>query len=469
LKESTVSKVVLPHKALTVNPLKVSQSMGASLAFLGISRCVPLEHGAQGCTAFSKVFFTRHFREPIPLQTTAMDHMVTVMGADANVIEALRTVAELSRPQVIGLVTTGLTEIQDADIVRTVREFRAAYPQHDPVAVVPVNAPDTVGCLESGFALAVEAAIAALVPESRHPGRHPRQVNVLASSALTPGDVEAIGEWIAAFGLQPLILPDLGDSLDGHLDPLGYTTLTAGGTPRSRIATMGASVATLVIGSSLDRAADLLKARTGVPDYRFPGLMGLEAADAFTAALGAIAGRPVPRRLERQRAQLLDAMVDCHFQFGGVRVAVAADPELLGTLARFFAGLGIEPVAAVASARRDGLADLPVESVVVGDLDDLENAARAAGADLLVANSHAAEAARRLGLPLLRAGFPLHDRFGGFADRWVGYAGSRRVIFEAANLLTGQRREIAPYRSIYWQGTLRAAEVSGDGTAACLH
>ena len=47
-------------------------------------------HGSQGCTAFGKVFFVRHFREPIPLQTTAMDQVSTVMGADENVIEGLR-------------------------------------------------------------------------------------------------------------------------------------------------------------------------------------------------------------------------------------------------------------------------------------------------------------------------------------------------------------------------------------------
>jgi nitrogenase molybdenum-iron protein NifN len=85
--------------------------------------------------------------------------------------------------------------------------------------VVPVNTPDYSGCLESGFALAVEAIIDTLVPAVRQPaaGRAQQQVNVLASSMLTPGDIEAIKEWIEAFGLQPVVLPDIGDSLDGHL------------------------------------------------------------------------------------------------------------------------------------------------------------------------------------------------------------------------------------------------------------
>ncbi len=465
-----MANIIFPNKALTVNPLKVSQSMGASLAFFGINRCLPLEHGAQGCTAFSRVFFTRHFREPIPLQTTAMDHAVTVMGADANIIEALKTITERHRPDIIGLVTTGLSETQGADIFGSIKEFRTAYPQFSQVTVTPVNTPDTMGCLETGFAAAVEAIIATLVPQSNHSGLRPKQVNVLLSLTLTPADVETIGDWISAFGLQPVLLPDLGDSLDGHIEQLGFSAITTGGTALGRIAAMGESVATLVIGSSLNKAADLLKVRTGVPNYRFAGLMGLEACDDFTATLSAISCMPVPRQIVRQRAQLLDAMVDCHSQFGGVQAAVAADPEQLGMLIRFFKDLGVDVVTAVSSVRSEALNDLPMDTVVIGDLEDLEQGARKNGADLLVANSHCADLARQLGVPLLRAGFPLYDRFGGFARRWIGYAGSRQILFDIANLVAGQRREIAPYHSIYRQGGIRAAEAGASHShAAFMH
>jgi nitrogenase molybdenum-iron protein alpha/beta subunit len=51
-----MAEIVHSKKALAVNPLKVSQPIGASLAFLGLNRCLPLMHGSQGCTAFGKVF-----------------------------------------------------------------------------------------------------------------------------------------------------------------------------------------------------------------------------------------------------------------------------------------------------------------------------------------------------------------------------------------------------------------------------
>jgi nitrogenase molybdenum-iron protein NifN len=83
-------------------------------------------HGSQGCTAFGKVFLVRHFREPIPLQTTAMDQVSSIMSADENVIEGLRVLCEKNSPELIGLPTTGLSETQGCDVQRLVREFRAA-------------------------------------------------------------------------------------------------------------------------------------------------------------------------------------------------------------------------------------------------------------------------------------------------------------------------------------------------------
>ncbi|MDV7211698.1 nitrogenase iron-molybdenum cofactor biosynthesis protein NifN, partial [Azotobacter beijerinckii] len=264
-----MARIVQTNKPLSVNPLRVSQPMGAALAFLGLARSLPLEHGAQGCTAFSKVFFTRHFREPIPLQTTALDMISSVLGGDERLQEGLATVIDEHRPEVVGLVTTGLVEMQGADIRRVLRNFHAG--RCESASVVAVNTPDTLGGLESGYALAVEAIIEALVPDAVVPAvQRARQVNLLASSMLTPADVEAIREWIESFGLQAVILPDLADSLDGHLTPQGYTTLTTGGTSRQAIAAMGRSALTLVIGDSLAGAADLLQARTGVPDLRLP-------------------------------------------------------------------------------------------------------------------------------------------------------------------------------------------------------
>lgn len=444
-----MAEIIRRAKALTVSPIKASQPIGAALAFLGLRNCLPMLHGAQGCSAFGKVFLVRHFREPIPLQTTAMDQIATVMNADENVIVGLKTICEKNKPDVIGLPTTGLSETQGTDILRLVREFRAKHPEHAGTAIVPVNTPDFAGCFESGFALALDAIVDTLVPETRHVGRRHRQVNVLAASMLTPGDIEAIKEWIESFGLRPVVVPDVGDSMDGHLIDKQHTPLTLGGAPIAEIAAMGESIATLAIGRSIGAAANRLEARTGVPTFRFDHLIGLDACDAFTRTLAEVSGAPVPAKIERQRAQLQDAMVDTHFMTGFLRVAVALEPDLLKGLSDLFAGMGAEIVTAVTPARAAVLETVPCAAVHIGDLEDCERLAAEHGAQLLVGNSHGVEVAGRLGVPLLRAGFPLYDQVGGYARGWAGYRQTRQALFDIANLFLGQHHELPAYRSIY--------------------
>ena len=451
-----MTEIVKRNKALSVSPLKASQTIGAALAFLGFHRAIPMLHGSQGCTAFGKVFFVRHFREPIPLQTTAMDQVTTVMGSEESVVEGLRTIAEKSNPSLLGVPTTGLSETQGSDVRMAVKQFREKYPQYDAIPVVPVSTPDYSGCLESGFAKAVEAIIRTVVPAaddaSTSPGRRRRQVNVLVGASLTPGDLEELKDIIEAFGLRPVVVPDLSDSLDGHLGEEDFSPLTIGGTDKSELLTLGDAKATLVIGHSMTKAADELRRLTGVPDYRFDHLMGLEAVDAFIDTLHRISAEPVPAKLERQRAQLQDAMLDCHFMLGMARFALAGDPDLLTAFSQMLAGVGAETVAAVAPVNAPILQSVSSKQVKIGDLEDLEKLAQEGGAEVLIANSHGVESAQRLGIPLLRAGFPQYDHLGGYQKTWIGYRGSRQTLFDLANItLTLEKGEIHPYRSIYAQ------------------
>ena len=66
--------------------------------------------------------------------------------------------------------------------------------------------------------------------------------------------------------------------------------------------------------------------------------------------------------MRRRRSQLCDALLDGHFHFSGKRIALAAEPDLLFTLSRFFADLGAETVLAVTTAGDNPiLKDVPAE------------------------------------------------------------------------------------------------------------
>lgn len=451
-----MTEIIKRKKALSVSPLKSSQTIGAALAFLGFRRSIPMLHGSQGCTAFGKVFFVRHFREPIPLQTTAMDQVSTVMGSDDNVVEGLKTIAEKNKPALMGVPTTGLSETQGSDVHMAVKEFRQKYPEYNDIPVVPVNTPDYVGCLESGFAKGLEAVFEHLIPSKDNattsPGKRPRQVNVIVGSMLTPGDLEELKETIELFGLRPLVLPDLSDSLDGHLDKSDFSALTIGGTEVPELQHLGDSIATLVIGASMQKAAEKLAEKTNVPSYTFDHLMGMAAMDKFVQQLLEISEAPIPLKLERQRAQLQDAMLDTHFMLGMSRIAIAADPDLLTGFSHLMAEMGAEVVAAVSPVNAPILKKIPNKQVKIGDLEDLEQIAKANKAEILITNSHGVESAKRLDIPLLRAGFPQYDTLGGYQTTRIGYRGAKQTLFELANMmLTLEKGEIHPYRSLYKQ------------------
>src|SRR5665811_1829245 len=96
--------LVQNRKAVTVDPLRHSAPLGAVLAFLGVAGCMPVLHSSQGCAAFVKVLLTRHFRESVPLQTSALTEVTTILGSGDSLLAAIETVTERLQPEVIGVI-----------------------------------------------------------------------------------------------------------------------------------------------------------------------------------------------------------------------------------------------------------------------------------------------------------------------------------------------------------------------------
>jgi nitrogenase molybdenum-cofactor synthesis protein NifE len=430
------SRVKAPTKAATVNPQKNSPALGATLAYLGVDRMLGLLHGAQGCSTFIRLQLSRHFKESIALNSTAMSEDTAIFGGWENLKRGLHRVVEKFRPGVVGVMTSGLTETMGDDVRSAIAQFRAEHPEHGDVPVVWASTPDYCGSLEEGYAAAVEAIVGTLAQGGE---KIAGQVNLLPGAHLTPADVEELKGVVEAFGLSVLAIPDAANALDGHIDD-EVSPLSTGGIPVEAIERAGRSVATIYVGDSLARAARRLEEAYGVPAYGFTSATGLAEVDHLVATLSAVSGRPVPEGLRRWRSRLMDAMVDSHYQFGRKKVAVALEADQLKSMVGFLAGMGCEVTAALAATRTRGLDALPAERVFVGDLEDLEEAAR--GADLLVANSNGRQAATKAGVKAhLRAGLPVFDRLGAHQKVSVGYRGTMNLVFEVANLFQANAAE----------------------------
>lgn len=431
-----MARITTTQKAAAINPLKSSQPLGAAFAFLGVDASMPLFHGSQGCTSFALVLFVRHFKETVALQTTAMDEVATILGGADHLEEAIVNLKHRTDPKLIGVCTTALVETRGEDFVGDINAIKARRGEElAGTEIVLVHTPDFEGAIEEGWSKAVTALVDGIVPASEEPHNTvPGRVNILPGWHHTVGDLELIRETVEAFGLEPVIVPDISTSLDGTV-PDRWIPTSYGGVSVEAIRGMGAAVHTISLAEHLRRPAEKLAEKAGVPFTLFETLGSLEAADRFVALLAEISGRPVPARLRRERSRLTDAMLDGHFHFGGKRVAIAAEPDHLHQLATFFTGLGAEVVTAVTTTGHSPILEkVPAADVTVGDLDDFELRAAEAACDLLVTHSHGRQASERLGVPLMRVGFPVFDRLGSQYRRSVLYQGVRDQIFEAANI-----------------------------------
>ncbi len=421
-------------KPLQVNPFKLSQPMGATLAFLGVDRCMPLMHGGQGCTSFTKVFFTRHFCEPIAIQTSAVTDAIAVLdGGDYSIVESVKNICKKVTPSLIGLYTTGLPETKGDDI-------RGVAAQID-FPMVTVNTPDYEGGFESGWALSCQAMIEQLVTPAV--AVDDNKLVLLPHISLQPIEVEKIKEFIEGFGYNVYALPDLSTSLDGHLGDK-QAALSSGGITLEEIRTLGDAGMVISVGDSMQKAAKALLKKNGEMRHRhFSHLQGLEAGDELAALLLDETGfSGPPLTVARWRKRLQDAMLDSHFSLGQTRFLVAAEPDqLAGICQSLYDAGGRVTVAistvAISTVDSPQLEKVKADKVMVGDLEDAESLADSY--DLIVGNCHCEALAHRLHKGLVVRGFPNWEEVGNPLKNDVLYEGGAYFLFECANAATLMR------------------------------
>jgi nitrogenase molybdenum-iron protein NifN len=453
------------RKACTVNPLKMSQPLGACFAFMGMDNCMPMMHGSQGCTSFGLVLLVRHFKEAIPLQTTAMNEVSTILGGLENIEQAVLNIKKRANPSFIAIASTGLTETKGDDVDGYLKLIHRKHGETlAGTKIVYVSTPDYVGAFEDGWAKAVTCVVDAFAVPSEE--KDTRQINILPGCHLTSADIDELREIIASFGLNAIVLPDISGSLDGHI-PENFTPTTLGGTTLDQMQRMGASVATLAIGSHMTAAAVALEDRTGVPYRVFERVTGLGAVDALMHYLSELSGQPVIAKYRRQRGQLQDAMLDAHFWVGSRKFAIGAEPDLLAALAWTAHEMGGEVLAAVTTTHSPVLAGLPCTEVLIGDLEDLELRAKAHGCEILLTHSHGRQAAERLAIPLLRTGVPMFDRLGAAHVLMAGYRGTRELITLWANTLLEAEHQAQPEDWPLPAESLAAAKASAPASSRC--
>jgi len=401
--------------------------MGAMLFFLGVKNSMPLMHGAQGCASFSKVFFTRHFSDPIAVQTTAVNDITAVIdGGDYSISEAVKNITKKVKPDLVGLFTTGMTETKGDDIKG------ASYLLKDKQKMVYVHTPDFEGGLESGFAKAIEATIDQMVEPRTSIDKE--KALIIPNVNLTPIEVEVLKEELSLLGFTPYALPDLSESLDGHLG-LKQGAMSSGGIELMEIEQLGDSAVVISIGDSVRQCGlKMLEKNRNITHLHFDTLAGLEKSDLFYKELLNFQGlrQPSPSVI-RWRKRLQDALLDTHFAIGGAKVVIAAEPDQLLSIATTVHEAGATIKAVVSPTKSVALENFPAQNIVIGDFEDVEKYLD--DTDILISNFHGERIAHKHHTALMLRGFPNYEEVGNQLKNDQLYKGSTYLLFELANIV----------------------------------
>ena len=110
------------------------------------------------------VLFVRHFKEAIPLQTTAMSEVATVLGGYENVEQAILNIYNRTKPEIIGICSTGVTETKGDDVAGYHQADSRKASDISPIfRLVYVSTPDFKDAFQDGWEKTVAAMIEVLV------------------------------------------------------------------------------------------------------------------------------------------------------------------------------------------------------------------------------------------------------------------------------------------------------------------
>lgn len=398
-------------------------------------------------------YLISHYREPMDIASSSLGEKQAVYGGGANLKQGLKNVMTKYKSRVIGVATTCLTETIGDDVPMIMREFRQDFQdlmeQEGAPDLVNVSTPSYSGTHMEGFHEAVRALVDQLATdENRHDG-----VN-LFPGFVSPADTRYLDEIMKDFGLDATILPDLSETLDAPA-LAEYEKIPSGGTPVEAIKAGGGAAATLEFGRTLSwqkSAGKVLRDKFRVPLHSLGMPIGLRETDRFFAALEEVCGHETPKKHAQERGRLVDSYIDGHKYVFEKRAVIYGEEDLVVGLTAFLAEIGVKPVLC-ASGGRSGrfkeaidqvLAEYEVEAPLVREgVDFHEIAEEAQGLDpeLMLGHSKGYHLARRWDVPLIRVGFPIHDRFGGPRILHLGYRGTQSLLDRVINAVIERKQD----------------------------
>lgn len=432
------------REALTVNPAKACQPLGAVFVANGFHKTLSFVHGSQGCVAYYRSHFSRHFKEPTSCVSSSMTEDAAVFGGLNNMIDGLANSYNLYKPEMIAVSTTCMAEVIGDDLDAFIKNAKQKGSVPADFDVPFAHTPAFVGSHITGYDNAILGVLKHFWDGKSNTAEPLLRVandsiNFIGGfDGFVVGNMKEVKRIFDLFEIDYTVLCDPSGAWSTPTD--GEFRMYQGGTTKAEVERALHAKATIVFQEyCCEKTIKYLKEK-GQEVVVLNAPVGVAGTDQLVMALSRLSGKPVPAQLELERGLLVDAMADSQAHLHGKRFALYGDPDQMIGYTQFLLELGAEPVHVLATNGGEEWAD-KVKALLAAspygqngkvypkrDLWHLRSLLFTEPVDFVIGNTYGKYLERDTGTPLVRLVFPIFDRHHYHRFPTWGYEGGMRVL-----------------------------------------
>ena len=441
------------REALTVNPAKACQPLGAVLCALGFEKTMPYVHGSQGCVAYFRTYFNRHFREPVSCVSDSMTEDAAVFGGQQNMKDGLQNAKAMYKPEMIAVSTTCMAEVIGDDLNAFINNTKNEGYIEKEFPTPFAHTPSFVGSHVTGWDNMFEGIIRYFTlnhMEGKEVGKNGK-INLVPGFETYLGNYRVMHRMMKEMGVDYTFLSDPTEVLDTPAD--GQFRMYAGGTTQDEVKDAPNAKTTFLLQPlQLEKTRKFVENtwHHEVPKITIP--MGLEWTDEFLMKVSEVSGKPIADSLVKERGRLVDMMTDSHTWLHGKKISLYGDPDFTLGMTKFLTELGVEPLHVLCNngskkwqkAIKAMLDETPYgknTQVFPGaDLWHFRSLVFTEKPDFMIGNSYGKfiqrdtlHKGKAFEVPLIRIGFPIFDRHHLHRATTLGYEGAMQMLTTIVN------------------------------------
>lgn len=430
------------RKALVINPMKACQPLGALFASMGFENSLPYIHGSQGCAAYFRSHFSRHFKEPCPAVCDSMTEDAAVFGGHNNMYVGTENAYKLYKPDIMPMFTTCMSEVIGDDLNSFIKNSKEKECIPEDLPVPHAHTPSFIGSHITGYD---NMMLSLLSQMGEKTGTKTEKVNIIVGYDTYIENFREIKRICSLFGIDAAVISDASFAFDSPAN--GEFRMYQGGTSLEDLRNTPNAKATLFLQNySVTKTIAYVK-KEWEQDVYVVNPIGIEGTDALMEALSTISGNPVPEELEIERGRLVDAITDSYYWVYGKTFSLNADPDFAIGITRFVMELGGEIkhvvltngskkwVKEIKSMLDDNILGEDAEVYRDKDMWHWRSLLFTDPSDYIIGSSYAKYLVRDTHIPLIRIGFPIFDRHHMHRYATMGYKGGLNLMNWVVNTI----------------------------------